>query len=263
MSVGADRERTRRGAGRLPRGARALLSAAAATAALALAFAVGWATHAVTDARPDDPPRVDALLVLYSQPRVYDAAIELAAAGVADRLFVSAHLGPDGHERLCGPEGRRDPRLAGVSVECFAPDPVTTQGEVMHAAARMRELGLEHLGVLTFHQHLERSRLLAERCWTREEGRVSLYAFDAGLDRWGTVRHGAYGVLAYGKAMATPGCDQELPGVLQWPLDLAKGLRGQPVGAGASLPPAVTPVAAPAPAPASAAVAGWPGEGEE
>ena len=236
MSEGSDRARTRRGAGRLPRGARALLSAAAATAALALAFAVGWASHAVTSPHPDEPPRVDALLVLYSQPRVYDVAVELAASGVADRLFVSAHLGPDGHERLCGPEGLRDPRLAGVSVECFAPDPVTTQGEVMHAAARMRELGLEHLGVLTFHQHLERARLLAERCWRPEEGRVSLYAFDAGLDRWGKVRHGAYGVLAYGKAMVTPGCDQELPGVLQWPLDLAKRLRGQPVGAGAATP---------------------------
>ncbi|MEX3564911.1 hypothetical protein [Micrococcus endophyticus] len=236
MSAPQVRARTRRGASRLPRGVRVLLCAGAATAAVALAFAAGFATHAVTSPHPDDPPHVDALLVLYSQPRVYDAAIELAAAGATDRLFVSAHLGPDGHERLCGDPERRDPRLAGVAVECFAPDPVTTQGEVVHAAARMRELGLEHLGVLTFHQHLERARLLAERCWSPEEGRVSLYAFDAGLDRWGTVRHGAYGVLAYGKAALTPGCDQELPGVLQWPLDAAKRLRGQPVGAG-TLPP--------------------------
>ena len=202
----------------------------ATLAALALAFGAGWATHAVTDPHPDDAPRVDALLVLYSQPRVYDAAIELAASGVTDRLFVSAYLGPDGHEKLCGGPEERDPRLAGVTVECFAPDPVTTQGEVIHAADRMRELGLHHLGVLTFHQHVERARLLAERCFTPEEGRVSLYAFDAGFDRLGRLEHGVYGVLAYGKAMLTPGCDQQLPGVLQWPLDLAKRLRGQPVG---------------------------------
>lgn len=258
MSEGSDRARARRGARGVPRGVRALLSAAAGTAALALAFGVGWAAHAVTSPRPDDPERVDALLVLYSQPRVYDTAIELAADGVADRLFVSAHLGPDGHERLCGPEERRDPRLAGVSVECFAPDPLTTQGEAMHAAARMRELGLEHLGVLTFHQHLERSRLLVERCWTPQEGRVSMFAFDAGLDRWGRVRHGAYGVLAYGKAMATPGCDQELPGVLQWPLDLAKRLRGQPVGAEAG---AAGPAGAVSAAPAAATPAA-PARGE-
>lgn len=228
MSAQADRGRVRRG---LPRWARALCATVATLAALGLAFGAGWATHAVTEPHPDDAPRVDALLVLYSRPRVYDAAIELAASGVTDRLFVSAYLGPDGHEKLCGGPEERDPRLAGVTVECFAPDPVTTQGEVIHAADRMRELGLHHLGVLTFHQHVERARLLAERCFTPEEGRVSLYAFDAGFDRLDRLQHGVYGVLAYGKAMLTPGCDQQLPGVLQWPLDLAKRLRGQPVGA--------------------------------
>ncbi|PZQ79912.1 MAG: hypothetical protein DI545_03925, partial [Micrococcus luteus] len=130
MNERVDRGRVRRG---LPRWARALCATVATLAALALAFGAGWATHAVTDPHPDDAPRVDALLVLYSQPRVYDAAIELAASGLTDRLFVSAYLGPDGHEKLCGGPEERDPRLAGVTVECFAPDPVTTQGEVIHA----------------------------------------------------------------------------------------------------------------------------------
>ena len=210
MSPQVDRGRVRRG---LPRWARVLCATVATLAALGLAFGAGWATHAVTDPHPDDAPRVDALLVLYSRPRVYDAATELAASGVTDRLFVSTYLGPDGHEKLCGGPEERDPRLAGVTVECFAPDPVTTQGEVIHAADRMRELGLHHLGVLTFHQHVERARLLAERCFTPEEGRVSLYAFDAGFDRLGRLQHGVYGVLAYGKVMLTPGCDQQLPGV--------------------------------------------------
>ena len=147
MNERVDRGRVRRG---LPRWARALCATVATLAALGLAFGAGWATHAVTDPHPDDAPRVDALLVLYSQPRVYDAAIELAASGLTDRLFVSAYLGPDGHEKLCGGPGERDPRLAGVSVECFAPDPVTTQGEVVHAADRMRELGLHHLGAVSY-----------------------------------------------------------------------------------------------------------------
>ena len=77
MSAQADRGRVRRG---LPRWARALCATVATLAALGLAFGAGWATHAVTDPHPDDAPRVDALLVLYSQPRVYDAAIELATA---------------------------------------------------------------------------------------------------------------------------------------------------------------------------------------
>lgn len=195
----------------------------------ALAVGVEGAVRRTLEPRPDGPARVDALLVLYSQPAVYDAALDLLGRGVADRVFVSSHLGPDGHEKFCGEPARTDPRLAGVTVECFSPDPVTTQGEVMYAGGRMRELGLHDLGVLTFGEHLERSRVLAERCWPPEEGSVRMYEFDAGYDGAQRARQAAYAVLAWAKVGATPGCDQELPGVVRWPLDVLKGMLGMPV----------------------------------
>lgn len=213
---------------RRPRWGLAALVCLLAVAAALAAPAVRLTLHP----HPDDAPHVDALLVAYSSPEVYEAAIELADRGVTDRLFVSAHLGPDGSEALCGDPAQRDPRLAGVAVECFSPDPLTTQGEAMYAGRRMAELRLRDLGVLAFDAQLERARILAQRCWPAEAGTVSMYVFErpSGGMADGAVQT-AYNVLALAKAQATPGCDQELPGVLQWALDMAKRLRGQPVEA--------------------------------
>nr|WP_282442613.1 MULTISPECIES: hypothetical protein [unclassified Micrococcus] len=208
-----------------------MLAALAVLAIAALAYGASWAARQTLEPHAENPEHVDALLVLYSQPAVYDAALDLLGAGVADRVFVSAHLGPDGHEKLCGEPAKADPRLHGVTVECFSPDPVTTQGEVMYAGERMRALGLQDLGVLTFGEHLERARLLAQRCWPEEEGTVSMYEFDAGYDDGVRARQAAYAVLAYGKAGLTPGCGDELPGVVRWPLDLAKRALGMPIEA--------------------------------
>ncbi|UBH25663.1 hypothetical protein KW076_05665 [Micrococcus porci] len=225
--VQADRGRGRR--------RRRILGAVLAAAALVLAAAFGPGLMRAADMtlhpRPDDPPRVDALLVLYSQPAVYDAALELLDRGVADRVFVSAHLGPDGFEKFCGTPAQRDPRTRGVEVECFSPDPVTTQGEVMFAADRMRALGLRRLGVLTFDQHLERARLLAERCLPAADGSVSMYRFDGGYTGAEKVRQDVYGTAAFAKVALTTDCSGELPDVLQWPLDLVKRTAGMPVGA--------------------------------
>ena len=214
-----------------PRAPRWMLAALAVLAIAALAYGAAWAARQTLEPHAENPEHVDALLVLYSQPAVYDAALDLLGAGVADRVFVSAHLGPDGHEKLCGEPAKADPRLHGVTVECFSPDPVTTQGEVMYAGERMRALGLQDLGVLTFGEHLERARLLAQRCWPEEEGTVSMYEFDAGYDDGVRARQAAYAVLAYGKAGLTSGCGDELPGAVRWPLDLAKRALGMPVEA--------------------------------
>lgn len=198
---------------------------------LGLAVAAVPAVRLTVDPHPEAPEHVDALLVLYSSPHVFDAAIELVDQGVTDHLIVSAHEAPPGSEALCGGPEERDDRLAGVTVECFEPDPVTTQGEVMHAAQRMRELGLESLGVLAFRQQVERARILAERCWTPGEGSVALYQYERPSTLTDTVAQTVYGTVAFGKVALTPGCADELPAVLQWPLDVAKRLRGQPVDA--------------------------------
>ena len=231
---------SRRAPARRRRGRIAALIAALLVLVLGALAAPGVhaAWRATTQPRPDAPAHVDALLVLYSSPQVYEEALDLLGQGVADRAFVSAYLGPDGHEKLCGEPARRDPRLRGVSVECFSPDPVTTQGEAVYAARRMRELGLRDLGVLTFGQHLERARLLAQRCWPAQEGTVSMYAFDRAGGRADSVRQTLYGVLAYAKTAATPGCDEQLPGIVQRGLDFAKRVAGQPVDARVAALPA-------------------------
>lgn len=197
-------------------------------AAVAIGPGLGRAVRLTTQPHADEPARVDALLVLYSQPAVYDAALDLIGEGLTDRVFVSAYMGPDGFEKFCGTPQQRDPRLRGVQVECFSPDPVTTQGEVMHASERMRALGLEHLGVLAFPQQVERARILAQRCLPPEDGQVSVLMFEPqGAWDW-QVRQDVYGTLAFAKVELTSGCGGSLPRVLQAPLDLLKRLQGQP-----------------------------------
>lgn len=223
---------------------------------LAVAAVLVWGLRLTTNPRPDDPEHVDALLVLYTDPSVYDAALELAGQGRTDRLFVSGHLHPDGFEKLCGAPAAADPRLRGVSVECFSPEPVTTQGEVVFAAERMEELGLHSLGVLTHGRHLERARILAERCWSGPGESVALYRHHRNEGLRTTVQQTLYGTLAFLKVAVTPGCDQQADW-LQRPVDRLKqggapgAVRG-PSPASATADPADW--AAQAPAPGVAAV---------
>ena len=197
------------------------MAAVAAVLTLAVAAVLVWGFRLTTTPQPDDPEHVDALLVLYTDPSVYDAALELAGQGRTNRLFVSGHLHPDGFEKLCGAPAAQDPRLEGVSVECFSPDPVTMQGEVVHAAERMEALGLHSLGVLTHGRHLERSRLLAERCWSGPGQSVAAFQYDVDEGLRTRVQQTLYGTLSFLKVAVTPGCDQQIDW-LQWPVDRLK-----------------------------------------
>lgn len=206
-------------------GVRRALAVVGGCAVLSMVGVLGWGYVLTTSPRPDNPPHVDAVLVLHSGPDVYDAAVELAARGVTNRMFVSVSGTGENHEQLCGTESQLDPALEGIQIECFSPAPVTTQGEVLYARQRMSELGLRDLGVLTFPQHLERARVLAERCWAPENGSVSMYQFDAERSPLREVEHTVYGTLAYLKVVATPGCGQELPRAVEAPLDWLKDVR--------------------------------------
>ena len=200
---------------------RRAVAAVAAVLALAVATVLGWGFWLTTNPSPDEPAHVDAVLVLYTDPAVYDAALELAGEGVTDRLFVSGYLRPDGSERLCGPPAEEDPRLDGVTVECFSPDPVTTQGEVVFATERMEALGLHRLGVLTHGRHLERSRILAERCWSGPGESVAMYQYHRQESLGTQVQQTLYGTGAFLKVAVTPGCDQHSDW-LQWSVDRLK-----------------------------------------
>lgn len=222
------------------------MAALAALLAVATAAVLVWGFRLTTNPHPDDPAHVDALLVLYTDPAVYDAALDLAGRGVTHRLFVSAYLGPDGFQKLCGPEAARDPRLRGVRVECFSPDPVTTQGEVVFASERMGELGLHSLGVLTHGRHLERARILAERCWSGPGDSVAMYEYTQHEGPWAKSQQTLYGTLAFLKVAVTPGCDQHSDW-LQWPVDRLK----QAAALGAVAAPAVPALPSPGSLPAA------------
>lgn len=197
------------------------MAATVAVLTVAVAAVLVWGFRLTTNPLPDEPDHVDALLVLYTDPAVYDAALDLAGRGVTDRLFVSGYLRPDGFEKLCGAPAAADPRLQGVTVECFSPDPVTTQGEVVFAAGRMEQLGLHSLGVLTHGRHLERARILAERCLSGPEDSVAMYRYHQHEGLRAKAQQTLYGTLAFLKVAVTPGCSQHAEW-LQWPVDRLK-----------------------------------------
>ncbi|WP_298043374.1 hypothetical protein [uncultured Citricoccus sp.] len=180
---------------------------------MVLAFLVagailGWFT---ANPRENAAPHVDALLVLSTQDGAHDEAYRLAEAGVTDLLIVSV---PDGaSDSLCGNAPKR------VESVCFTPEPVTTQGEAMGGTVIAREHDAQSLGVLTFNHHVERSRLLVERCWA---GPVYMYEFQPVRRALGYVYDFVYAMSAYGKAFLTPACDAPPPDWLQTPIDRIK-----------------------------------------
>jgi hypothetical protein len=108
----------------------------------------------------------------------------------------------------------------GVEVQCFSPDPSTTQGEAMGGTAIAQELGAQSLGVLTFDHHIERSRMLVDRCW---DGDLHMYEFQPTRSKQSIRYDFVYAMAAYGKAFLTPGCSSDPPTWLQIPIDWIKG----------------------------------------
>ncbi len=204
--LGRLRRSTRRGRWRrwVVRGAGVVVLAALAAGAV-----LAWVT---VNPRVNSAPHVDALLVLSTETESsHDQAYRLAEAGVTDLLIVSAPEGTS--RRLChkAPEG--------VEAVCFAPDPVTTQGEAIVGTRVAQKQGVHSLGVLTFDHHIERSRLLVERCW---DGPVYMYEFHPVRGPLSSARSFIYAMAAYGKAFLTPGCGTPPPQWLQTPIDRIK-----------------------------------------
>lgn len=176
---------------------------------LAVGAVLAWLT---VNPRVNSVPHVDALLVLSTQEGNHEEARRLAGDGVTDLLIVSV------------PEGASDALCVqappGVETVCFSPEPVTTQGEAMGSTTIAREHGAHSLGVLTYNHHIERSRLLVERCW---DGPVHMYEFQTTRSMGGYAYNFVYAMAAYGKTFLTPGCDTEPPEWLRAPIDRFKG----------------------------------------
>jgi hypothetical protein len=201
---------TRRSAHRSARAAWVLVPV---LALLLVWLVAGWT--AFQHPRTDVPARSDALLVLGPPDRSRMAeALRLMDAGVAPVLVVAnpgtGDLG-DASGRVyytraaqtCAGGGEQD-----YEVICFRPDPSTTQGEAMELRALSEQRGWEHVSVLTYRQHVARSRLLLERCYA---GELDVLSFDYPSVPRGHLREFVYQSGGFVKAWLTPGCDQQLP----------------------------------------------------
>lgn len=173
----------------------------------------GWTV--LQHPRADAPARSDALLVLGPPDRTRMAeALRLMDAGLAPVLVVAnpgtRDLG-DASGRVyyaraaqtCSGGGEQD-----YEVICFRPDPSTTQGEAMELRALSEQRGWDHVSVLTYRQHVARSRLLLGRCYT---GELDVLSFDYPDVPRGLLREFVYQSGGFVKAWLTPGCDQQLP----------------------------------------------------
>lgn len=180
----------------------------AVLALLGVGAVLAWLT---VNPRVNPAPQVDALIVLSTQTGAHDEARRLAEEGVTDRLLVSTP--ENAPASLCGESP------GGAAVECFAPEPVTTQGEAIVGTELARQYGVESLGVLTFEHHIERSRMLMDRCW---DGELHMYEFEPIRSRRGYVYDFVYAMAAYAKTFVTPACTSEPPEWLQTPIDKIK-----------------------------------------
>ncbi|MGM7668528.1 hypothetical protein [Microbacterium sp. A93] len=175
---------------------------------LGVGAVLAWLT---VNPRVNAAPQVDALIVLATQAGAHDEARRLAEEGVTDLLLVSTP--ENAPASLC----QESP--GGATVECFAPDPVTTQGEAIVGTELARQHGVQSLGVLTFDHHIERSRMLMDRCW---DGELYMYEFEPVRGKRGYVYDFVYAMAAYAKTFLTPGCTAEPMEWLQTPIDKFK-----------------------------------------
>ncbi|MEX5631259.1 YdcF family protein [Parafrankia sp. FMc2] len=105
--------------------------------------------------RRDAPAPVDAIVMFAGSPGRLEHAVALAVAGYAPTLAVSVPTVDD----LCPPP------IPEVEVICFAPDPLTTQGESRWTAAAAARHGWRSILVITSTSQTTRARLRLARCY--------------------------------------------------------------------------------------------------
>lgn len=106
--------------------------------------------------RRDSPAPVDAIVMFAGSPGRLEHAVSLAVAGYAPTLAVSVPTADD----PC------PPAIPNVEVICFAPDPLTTQGESRWVAAAAARYGWKSVLVITSTSQTTRARLRLGRCYS-------------------------------------------------------------------------------------------------
>lgn len=150
--------------------------------------------------RTDELRRADAIFVLggpgYDR---YVLGFELAEQGWAPTLVVS------------NPNGSRDPWLASkcvqshpnFNVQCFFPDPPTTQGEAQELGRLAAKYNWHTVIVVTLRSHVSRARQIVERCY---DGDLVVVASRTHLNAFKWVWQYAYQTAGYARAAFQSGC---------------------------------------------------------
>ncbi|WP_325052074.1 YdcF family protein [Nocardia stercoris] len=159
--------------------------------------AAGWPVY--VSPQIDLLRRADAIVVLGGTAYArFDLGLDLAQRGYAPELLISRSTGADDSvmDKYCD---------GGFSfhVDCFVPDPWTTQGEAQEIARRAAAQHWRHIIVITNTPHVSRARYIVGKCF---HGELTMIASPAekGLRYWSWmyVRQSA----GYVRALLTPGC---------------------------------------------------------
>jgi len=154
----------------------------------------------VAEPTVNEPARADAIVVL--GPPLVDGrlptAFALAREHYANLVVISIGW-PKGRQRI--PACTQPP--AGITVECFQPDPGTTRGEAEHIGALARARHWHSVLVVTSKYHVSRARLIVGRC---VPGTVRLVAAPGTPSTSGWLYQFAYQTGGFAKALLHQGC---------------------------------------------------------
>jgi len=138
-----------------PRRRRFLIAAAAL---LVVVFCAATARLFVWPER-GMPARVDAIVMLNGQGNRLPTTLDLAWAHRAPVVVISRGSPYWANGSICAP------RIPGVRVICFSPDPDTTQGEAEYAGRLARRYHWRSIVLVTTAPQDTRARLRVERCF--------------------------------------------------------------------------------------------------
>lgn len=214
MSVAAEPSpRTRR---RRP-GRRALRIALAGAVLLLAVWLAVCSVFLLNPEVTEDPQPADAVFVLgpSDQPRV-DYARELMAQGLAPTVVYATPQGDFGAGSAATTEEIGKPQCdtgQDYEVICFEPDPSTTQGEAMKMRELAAERGWDDIIIITMRPHVSRAQLIVDRCYDGAAQWSPIDYVDSYWQHpWMTFKAFVYQSGGYLKALATPGCETQLPG---------------------------------------------------
>jgi uncharacterized SAM-binding protein YcdF (DUF218 family) len=184
---------------------RRVVSFCAGAVAVFLAVVGVTGYHLFTHAAEGDVQRADAVVVLGGEhDGREDYGITLARQLGARTVLMSNPYEADDSvmKAKCGT------RVAGVDVICRRPSPADTRGEAMMAREVGRELGWQHIVVVTWRFHLLRAQIIFSQCYSDDGRDVTMKAvprrYDYPFALWEFVYLYQYAGLA--KALVQGSC---------------------------------------------------------